>query len=113
MICLSCGSRTKVISSRSSGNTLRRRRVCTKCQGRMTTYETTDKPGSRVEGEAKIIIDSLIEELKVLREENVKIRKAVKRQQRNARTPEQLAEARYRRKLRLAGVPYPDGGTAK
>jgi transcriptional regulator NrdR family protein len=113
VICSSCGSRTEVVDSRSSGQTIRRRRVCTGCQGRMTTYETTDKPGSRVEGEAKQIIDSLTEELKALREENVKLRKAIKRRKRNEQTPEKLAEASYRRKLQRAGVPYPDGGTTK
>jgi len=39
MLCPFCNAETKVVDSRLSKDSLRRRRECTKCQRRFTTYE--------------------------------------------------------------------------
>ncbi len=51
MKCVQCGSMTdKVVDSRSSkdGTSIRRRRVCTECAYRYTTYETIERTELRV-----------------------------------------------------------------
>ncbi len=53
MKCPACGSRSRVIDSRESGDCVRRRRCCDRCSQRWTTYELI--PGMTDEG--RVLID--------------------------------------------------------
>lgn len=65
MNCLKCGSKSKVIDNRkrkwSMYNRLRRRRECTKCKHRFTTYEYYE-----VDSLHKHLIEKELEELDTL-----------------------------------------------
>src|SRR5262245_44054418 len=46
--CPRCGLRAdaRVVDSRPSGDNIRRRRICTKCSHRFTTFEVVGEPGT-------------------------------------------------------------------
>ena len=61
MKCPYCDKRTRVIDSRKSGENIRRRRICIKCNSRFTTTELirTKKPIKSAQGKnSKLIIQS-------------------------------------------------------
>lgn len=69
MKCIYCGCEdSKVLDSRNSENSIRRRRECISCGRRFTTYETIDtvpflivkKDGSRQSYDSKILKDAML-----------------------------------------------------
>lgn len=69
MKCIYCGFEdSKVLDSRNSENSIRRRRECISCGRRFTTYETIDtvpflivkKDGSRQSYDSKILKDAML-----------------------------------------------------
>ena len=44
MRCVKCKGETKVKDSRSHKNTIRRRRICKKCEHRFFTFEVAEEP---------------------------------------------------------------------
>lgn len=69
MKCIYCGCEdSKVLDSRNSENSIRRRRECISCGRRYTTYETIDtvpflivkKDGSRQSYDSKILKDAML-----------------------------------------------------
>ena len=44
MRCVKCNGETKVKDSRSHKNTIRRRRICKKCEHRFFTFEVAEQP---------------------------------------------------------------------
>ena len=49
MRCVKCKGETKVKDSRSHKNTIRRRRICKKCEHRFFTFEVAEQPPKVIE----------------------------------------------------------------
>lgn len=49
MRCVKCNGETKVKDSRSHKNTIRRRRICKKCEHRFFTFEVAEQPPKIIE----------------------------------------------------------------
>lgn len=49
MKCVNCKSETKVKDSRSHQDTIRRRRICKKCEHRFFTFEVAEEPPKVIE----------------------------------------------------------------
>ena len=49
MRCVKCKGETKVKDSRSHKNTIRRRRICKKCEHRFFTFEVAEEPPKIIE----------------------------------------------------------------
>jgi transcriptional regulator NrdR family protein len=47
--CVKCNGETKVKDSRSHKNTIRRRRICKKCEHRFFTFEVAEQPPKIIE----------------------------------------------------------------